>query len=210
MEIQLTDLENAAFSIFVVLLTRTILAFDLNFYLPLSKVDENMQRAQRRDAVGRERFWFRTRVFGNPAYLPAPLSAFPFPTDLGSEAEELSMHEILNGKGDGTFPGLLPLIKAYLAYRPRTTTPASACNPCAGQPLTEAEHAQLSTFLDIIEHKASGALPTGAAWMRRFVQEHPAYQRDSVVPDAVVYDLMQALRGMADAADGKVRGLNAL
>ena len=38
MEIQLTDKENAAFAVFVVLLTRTILKFDLNFYIPLSKV----------------------------------------------------------------------------------------------------------------------------------------------------------------------------
>ena len=38
MEIQLTDKANAAFAIFVVLLTRTILKYDLNFYIPLSKV----------------------------------------------------------------------------------------------------------------------------------------------------------------------------
>lgn len=41
MEIQLSDFENAAFSIFVVLLTRTILSFDLNFYIQLSKVNQN-------------------------------------------------------------------------------------------------------------------------------------------------------------------------
>lgn len=34
----MTDFENAAFSIFVVLLSRAILAFNLNFYLPISKV----------------------------------------------------------------------------------------------------------------------------------------------------------------------------
>jgi glutamate--cysteine ligase catalytic subunit len=38
MEVQLTDFENAAFSIFIVLLTRAILSFDLNFYMPISKV----------------------------------------------------------------------------------------------------------------------------------------------------------------------------
>ena len=34
----MTDFENAAFSIFVVLLSRAILAFNLNLYLPISKV----------------------------------------------------------------------------------------------------------------------------------------------------------------------------
>ena len=55
MEVQLTDFENAAFSVFIVLVTRVILAFDLNLYLPLSRVDENMNRAHARDAVRRRR-----------------------------------------------------------------------------------------------------------------------------------------------------------
>jgi hypothetical protein len=37
MEVQITDFENAAYSIFVVLLIRAILMFDVNFYIPLSK-----------------------------------------------------------------------------------------------------------------------------------------------------------------------------
>jgi glutamate--cysteine ligase catalytic subunit len=39
MEIQLTDFENAAFAIFIVLLTRAMLSFNLNFYIPMSKVN---------------------------------------------------------------------------------------------------------------------------------------------------------------------------
>lgn len=38
MEIQLTDFENAAFAIFVVLVTRAVLSFNTNFYIPISKV----------------------------------------------------------------------------------------------------------------------------------------------------------------------------
>lgn len=38
MEVQVTDFENAAFSVFIVLLTRAILSFGLNFYIPISKV----------------------------------------------------------------------------------------------------------------------------------------------------------------------------
>lgn len=38
MEVQITDFENAAFSVFIVLLTRAILSFDLNFYQPISQV----------------------------------------------------------------------------------------------------------------------------------------------------------------------------
>ncbi|CAI4212977.1 unnamed protein product [Parascedosporium putredinis] len=38
MEIQITDFENAAFSVFMVLVTRAILSFDLNFYIPIKSV----------------------------------------------------------------------------------------------------------------------------------------------------------------------------
>ena len=45
MEIQITDFENAAFSIFIVLLTRAILSFNLNFYIPITRVSESMETA---------------------------------------------------------------------------------------------------------------------------------------------------------------------
>ena len=78
----MTDFENAAFAVFVVLLSRAILYFKLNFYIPISKVrykflhviialsssglgqvDENMGRAQRRDAAASGKFYFRKEVF---------------------------------------------------------------------------------------------------------------------------------------------------
>ncbi len=39
LDLSLTDFENAAFVVFVVLLTRAILSFRLNFYIPMSKVN---------------------------------------------------------------------------------------------------------------------------------------------------------------------------
>jgi len=62
MEIQLTDYENAAFTVFTVLLTRVILSFDLNLYIPLSHVDANMQRAHSRDAARKGKFFFRRHM----------------------------------------------------------------------------------------------------------------------------------------------------
>src|SRR5690606_31002760 len=38
MEIQITDFENAAFAIFIVLVTRVILSYGLNFYIPIKLV----------------------------------------------------------------------------------------------------------------------------------------------------------------------------
>ena len=36
--------------------------FGLNLYMPMSKVDENMDRAHARDAVRQQKFWFRTNI----------------------------------------------------------------------------------------------------------------------------------------------------
>ena len=62
MEIQLTDFENAAFTVFIVLLTRVILTFDLNLYIPMSRVDANMQRAHSRNAAAKGKFFFRRHL----------------------------------------------------------------------------------------------------------------------------------------------------
>jgi glutamate--cysteine ligase catalytic subunit len=62
MEIQLTDFENAAFSVLIVLLTRVILVFDLNLYIPMSRVDANMQRAHSRNASAKGKFFFRRHI----------------------------------------------------------------------------------------------------------------------------------------------------
>ena len=58
-EAQLTDFENAAFVSFCILSSRALVSFNCNFYLPLSYVQENMKRAQQRNAVLDQKFYFR-------------------------------------------------------------------------------------------------------------------------------------------------------
>lgn len=101
MEVQMTDFENAAFSAFIVLLTRCLLVFNLDILVPLSAVDENMRRAHARDAVNTQKFWFRRSV------LPED--------ERRDDCEEMTMQEIMYGKGRD-FPGLLPLCYAYLEH----------------------------------------------------------------------------------------------
>jgi glutamate--cysteine ligase catalytic subunit len=62
MEAQLTDFENAAFTVMTVLISRVLLAFRLNLYIPLSKVDANMATAHKRDSVIKDTFWFRKHM----------------------------------------------------------------------------------------------------------------------------------------------------
>ncbi|CAH8838415.1 unnamed protein product [Trichobilharzia szidati] len=58
-ELQLTDFENAAFVTFILLLSRTILKYNLNLLIPLSKVDANIATAFKRDSVLNGKFYFK-------------------------------------------------------------------------------------------------------------------------------------------------------
>ncbi|GMH63001.1 hypothetical protein TrST_g9911 [Triparma strigata] len=214
MEMQLTDFENSAFTVFIVLATRAILAFDLNLYLPLSRVDANMQRAHSRDAARTGKFFFRRHMaplelgdkgYGE-VYEPAhhtSSSKTPPPSNPcdgvkeeedstgasnhrrrapcatgGMEEnsyEEMTMSEIMNGKGS-YFPGLVPLIYAYLELI-----------KCEGQPFE-----RINQYLDLIKKRSNGELKTPATWMRDYVTSHPDYKNDSVIPESVAHDLMVA------------------
>ena len=96
MEVQLSDFENAAYSVFIVLLTRVILSFGLNFYIPISKVDANMQTAHKRDAVLNEKFYFRKNVFTSQS--PNGQSRGPVDEEDEDAFELMTLNEIVNGK----------------------------------------------------------------------------------------------------------------
>ena len=172
MEVGLTDFENAAFTTFVVLVSRVILAFDLNLYMPLSLVDENMARAHGRDAAHNAKFHFRR-------HMAPPDGAEPNPDG----TEEMTIHEILCGKGD-YFPGLIPLIEAYLE--------SVGCD-------AETEET-MHAYLELIRARAAGELQTPAQWMRNLIAEHPEYKHDSIIPQAVAADLVRAC---VDVAEGR-------
>uniref|UniRef100_A0A2A4JI27 Glutamate--cysteine ligase n=1 Tax=Heliothis virescens TaxID=7102 RepID=A0A2A4JI27_HELVI len=171
-EAQLTDFENAAYVCFVVLLTRVILSYRLNFVMPISKVDENMQRAQRRNACLSEKFWWRRDV-GAPTDLAKQTGD---PNELYAE---MTIDEIVNGK-DGIFPGLIPLIESYLS----------------GMDVDADTHCSVQQYLKLIQRRSSGEISTMASWMRNFVTSHPQYMKDSVVSEKINYDLLKTAYGV--------------
>lgn len=186
MEIQITDFENAAFSVFMVLITRAILSFDLNFYIPIAKVSENMETAHARDAVLEKKFWFRRNPL--PTRPPRPYSAGgsgtntpaysrpPTPTGpVEDEYDAMSVDEIINGSAG--FPGLVPLVESYL-----DSVNIDVATRCA-----------LQRYLDLIRKRADGTLWTAAKWIREFVKGHEGYAHDSVVGEQINHDLVGAV-----------------
>ncbi|OBT86072.1 glutamate-cysteine ligase [Pseudogymnoascus sp. 03VT05] len=196
MEIQITDFENAAFAVFIVLVTRAILSYDLNFYIPIQKVSENMETAHKRDAVLEEKFWFRRNPL--PTRLPRPyntagsgastpvVSRPPTPTGpVEEEYAEMSVDEIVNGSSE--FPGLIPLVESYL-----------------GSVNVDVEtRCELQRYLDLIRRRADGTLWTAARWIREFVKGHEGYKGDSVVGEQINHDLIGAVIGIErDGGEG--------
>lgn len=100
MEIQITDFENAAYSVFMVLMARVAVEQKRCFYQPISQVDQNMKTAHLRNSIKRGKYWFRTNTLiqtanSDPAF------------------QLLTLHEIFNGCP--TFEGFLPMVDSYLS-----------------------------------------------------------------------------------------------
>ncbi|KAL2259626.1 hypothetical protein VTK26DRAFT_6643 [Humicola hyalothermophila] len=218
MEIQITDFENAAFTVFLVLITRVILSFDLNFYIPIKKVDENMETAHARDAVLERKFYFRRNIFPastrtrssrassshSGASTPTTPSRPPTPTGpVEDEYRLMTVNEIINGT-------------AYAKATSPSSSSGKTANQAEGQdeeedgddfpgliPLVEsyldsinidvATRCHLASYLDLIRKRASGELWTAAKWIREFVRRHPEYKRDSVVGEGITKDLVEAV-----------------
>uniref|UniRef100_A0A8C3WJ25 Glutamate--cysteine ligase n=1 Tax=Catagonus wagneri TaxID=51154 RepID=A0A8C3WJ25_9CETA len=174
MEVQLTDFENSAYVVFVVLLTRVILSYKLDFLIPLSKVDENMKEAQKRDAVLQRMFYFRKDICkGGNAVVDGCGKATGSTEQTAEEYALMSIDTIINGK-EGVFPGLIPILNCYLEnMEVDVDTRCSILN-----------------YLKLIKKRASGELMTVARWMREFIANHPDYKQDSVITDEMNYSLL--------------------
>lgn len=197
MDIQLTDFENAAMVILLGLIVDVINNFDVDFIMPISLIDENMERAHKRDGLLTEKFWFKTsNVKGN--YRTSTLSetnfirSHPDDSEVSSsdshsgEAQEpetyheLYIHEILEGKASINFKGIYPLVEEYMYDKKYNKEQVS----------------QIRVFLNFVMERAKGDIITGAKYMRDFVLNHPAYEKDSVVSNAIAFDLMGSIVNM--------------
>jgi hypothetical protein len=118
---------------------------------------------------------------GEGASLRRKQSALALGSDEENSYELMTMAEIMTGKGN-YFPGLIPLVFAYLDH--------IQCD--------EFTFNRVSQYLELIEKRAKGELITPATWMRNFVRSHPSYKGDSVVSEEIAYDLMIACKEIGE------------
>lgn len=181
MEVQLTDFENAACTIFVALVRRAVATFSLDFCVPIEKVDDNMDRAHVRDACINQRFWWRllrsTRSMNGTADVEIVADETPSLVTLDS---------IVNGTSAGqkeSCVGLAGLADMLIAQ----------------DKASQEETAKVSKYVDFIRRRARGGAWTGARWMRHFVRRHKDYGNDSVVGDSICYDLFKKIKELNEA-----------
>ena len=226
MEAQLTSYENAAFTVFIGLVSRVILFFDLNLYMPMSKVNENMKFANVRKAATEGLFHFRRNV--------VPLSAECGPSG-ESEASEASEENNTSNETktksstsstNSTFDipendnekdtsneeiEQMSILEILMGKKKDMT---STNNDQYFPGLIPLTHAYLDIidcdvetrrivddYLEFICQRASGELVTTATWMRNFVSSHKDYKFDSVVSDQIAYDLLQKCVGISQGTE---------
>ncbi|CAF4881062.1 unnamed protein product [Rotaria sp. Silwood1] len=93
MDIQLSDFENAALVVFLALITRVIISYGLDITIPISQINENMNKAHNRDSIRREKFYFQ----------------------YNNQISQMFINDIINGNNG--FLGLVPLVRKYIYER---------------------------------------------------------------------------------------------
>lgn len=220
LEAQTSDFENAAFVVFITLLSRVILEYKLNFLMPISLVDKNMIEAQKRDAVKESKFWFRTDIMHRSS-----------PKEPLSTVLENCCNSTNNGYN--RLPGFRNFSQnhhrhnqQHEGHRATKTahqdTASKDIGSCATQmtineiingkegfigimpiiwhyveSLDDGSNTEfilkIKRYLKLISDRASLKVKTTARMMRDFIDSHPKYAHDSMVNDEVAYDLLKMM-----------------
>jgi glutamate--cysteine ligase catalytic subunit len=182
MDIQLTDYENAALTAVISLLVKLLSTYNVNFIIPISVGDKNMERAHKRDAILKEKFLFRKNIVSaeykkldldKTGYLRSSLTV---PAEK-EEIVEMTLAEILEGKPEIEYKGIFPLLRELIDESEGTIE----------------DKENVNDYLDFLSQRARGTYKTGAKYIRDYVRSHPSYKFDSVITEQLNYDLLKHL-----------------
>lgn len=173
MEIQPTSFENAAFVIFVVLLSKASIHYGLNLYIPMSLVEHNFAQASR---LNRKPDDFYTSLQPDSVLFYYRSNIY----DRGPpEISEGTLNDIFNGKG--SYGGLLSAVRRYVDEVFMTR--------------------ELDRYLNFIAGKCSGQYISVSEYVRRFIMNHNMYKKDSVVHSEIIDDLISHIKDIEEKND---------
>ncbi len=184
LDLQISPYENTSMICMILLTYALILCSnEINFIIPISKVDENFKRAYKKDAINKEKFWWRIDCFKDEKLLEINCTncvrfrkEFKRDENLTYEKDqnnikELTINEIFNGCEKYNYPGLIVYYKKIMNFMFKTNN--------------------MNNYIDFIEKRAKGEIWTDAKYIRNFVMNHEKYKKDSIVTDEINYDLIK-------------------
>lgn len=183
-EIGITEKDNVP-TIALVNMFMQIVTYDkaaANFYIPLSKLDENFKRSFERDAIVKNKFWVRRCVLSQYGQ-PQPQVSQKEIGNLNQELIEVTLAEFFYGSPDKTYVGFLQVYDHVIDMMIQD-------NPSQQDQLNTTRN-EYKKALNLILRRAKGELKTLAAYMREFVMKHSEYKGDSIVPEKVLDELVR-------------------
>ena len=141
----------------------------------MTKVDENFENSYQRDAINNKKFWWRVNCF-DPKFVNYNYDKgdFNYEKDDKENIKLLTINEIFNGVKEYNYPGLLNMIKEEI-YQDHKDIEIQK---------------KLLQFVNFLERRTKGELFTDAKYIRKFVNEHPKYKKDSIITEEINYDLI--------------------
>lgn len=217
-EIQLTDFENAAYSSFIILLSKAILKFKPDFYIPILKIDENMKTAHQVDSVLKDKFWFKNFdhwKLDPKDYFGYDLSWFDRFINEGNDFQGYAQGYI---KEPIQEPNLseacikhIPCVNNTCKYTINELINGTDTFPgliklivrvvaidLISKNLSHCDSKNLAIKLQRLQHyllfiskRASGKIPTIAHWVRDKVVKSDNYHQDSKINDKLNYEIIK-------------------
>ena len=120
LDIQLTDFENSAFTILLLLTSNIVNNYDVDFILPISLVDSNMDKAHIIDSAVDQKFYFNINSIRSTDPSQCSLKSTDFLKSNNNSQkcepvyEELYLWEILEGVPSKNFIGLYALFYKFM------------------------------------------------------------------------------------------------
>lgn len=178
MDAPLTEIEKSILTYVTTLLFRIVTSdkIDVDFYVPMSKVDENFKRAFLRDSTTKQKFFFRRHFCSQ---LPGHVN--------NQEVVELTLAEFW--EGNGQFAGMGALIDLFVSVHQKELLEASKST--GEDVIGTIRMAQM-----FLGGRATGKLTTAPNYFRDFVFGHKHYQNDSHIDDTITTDVIDLAKDL--------------
>ena len=179
-DLQITPFENSSIIHLVINLYNLIIKNKCNFIIPITKVDENYENGYEIDAINTKKFWWRINCFDEDKtknIYNINDNNFNYIEDEKNNIKLLSINEIFNGSKEYNYPGILNVIK----------------NDIINNYTDINKQKEMMKFITYLERKTKGELWTDAKYIRKFINDHPKYKKDSIINEEINFDLISHL-----------------